>query len=75
MVVNTALTCEFGKGSGGPFDITLRISGEPDFNTGVAKYNYSVPLIFAITPLDAPPGSTVTITGDSFGEDIAQVGL
>uniref|UniRef100_A0A7S0R613 IPT/TIG domain-containing protein n=1 Tax=Pyramimonas obovata TaxID=1411642 RepID=A0A7S0R613_9CHLO len=70
---NKALTCEFTEGSGGPYDIFLRISDLPDI--GVALYNYSVPLIFGITPLDAPPGSTITITGDSFGADISAVSV
>lgn len=74
-VENVRITCTVGPGSGGPYDVFLRISDETDLNTGLRKYNYSVPVVERLEPLNAAPGEVVTIVGDSFGDDISKVAV
>lgn len=60
-VENEAIVCVGIPGTGGGYDVSVRISDETDQRSGLGKYNYSVPVITAIEPMDAPPGSLITI--------------
>ncbi|KAK3244473.1 hypothetical protein CYMTET_45911 [Cymbomonas tetramitiformis] len=74
-VENTEIECTVVAGTGGPYDIDLRIADITDSGTGIDMYNYSNPVITDVAPMDQEPGSVITITGSSFGADISKVSI
>ncbi|KAK3247367.1 hypothetical protein CYMTET_43139 [Cymbomonas tetramitiformis] len=70
-VENTEIECMVVSGTGGPYDIDLRIADITDSGTGIDMYNYSNPIITTVAPM----GSGITITGTSFGADISKVAI
>lgn len=64
------LTCIVIPGTGGPYDASLRISDETDLNTGLGKYNYSVPVIDVWVPKYPEPGEQIVINGSAYGNNI-----
>ena len=74
-IANSQITCTVQPGTGKDQNILVRISGESDQGSGVDKFSFMKPQITSVSPMNSPGGSTITITGSSFGPNIVEVGV
>ena len=67
---DSALTCQIGEGTGGNNEWTLTVDGQSD---GASTYSYQSPEVSSVLPTTGSQGATITVAGQNFGSDAANV--
>ena len=74
-VDGTAIECTFQGGTGGGYDVVIKLNDETDQGSGAGKFSYNAATVSTVTPASGGQGTLVTITGADFGPDESKISV